>query len=478
MPDANGLQLDDTKLWGAIIDATGAMPRVMMRRIVEQVLALIGQADGAVVELVDGDALTYVCAAGTLAEHVGIRLARDGSLSGLAVEQNETLHCQDATTDERVDRQACVTVGTISMVCVPLRRGEVPVGVLKVSAARAHAFDRGDVHVLTKLAKFITVAISAASDIASITNELQNSCGPLDLTREPAESAGVSGLDGVSEFVANVLRPEIADELASRQRIEGVLARRDIQMLCQPIVDLDSGQLIAAEALARFPGPPQQPPDAWFTQAHQVGLGVPLQMLAIELAVGLVQDVPADVWLCVNAGPDAMLAPELSEILDAAEADRVVLELTEHIEVENYEHLRAVLSGLRDRCAGFAVDDTGAGIASMAHIVKLAPDLLKLDRVFTRGIDIDPVRRSVAGAFVTLARETGARVIAEGIETASELETVRNLGIQYGQGYYIARPAPVTSLLRTYAHAASDQYREQDITTRRSRVRAKAPAGR
>lgn len=456
MLDANGISLDEAKLWGAIADVTDAMPTVVMRRIVDQVLSLIQAADGAVVELVDGDALAYVCAAGTLAEHVGLRLARDGSLSGLSVRRNETLYCRDATTDERVDRQACARVGTISMVCVPLRRGEMPVGVLKVSAAHAHAFDDDDVSVLTKLAKFITVAISAASDIATITHELQASFDPLVLRREAPDPMTPRGMDGVSGFVANVLGPGIAGEIATRQRIEEILAGRDIQMLCQPIVDLHSGQLIAAEALARFPGPPQQPPDVWFTQAHQVGLGVPLQMLAVELAVGLANDIPAPAWLCVNAGPDAMLAPELPNILAAAEAHRIVLELTEHTAIEDYQHLRDALCGLRQQCAAFAVDDTGAGIASMAHIVKLAPDLLKLDRVFTSGIDIDPVRRSVAGAFVTLAKETGARIIAEGIETAAELHTVRELGIPYGQGYYIARPQPVTALRQNYTHAASD----------------------
>lgn len=473
--------LEEAQLQGALAEVTEAMPTVVMRRIVDQVLALIGAADGAVVELADGDALTYVCAAGSLADHVGTRLSREGSLSGLAVDSGEILHCQDALTDARVDSVACARVGTVSMVCVPLRRGGVPVGVLKVSAARAHAFGRDDVAALAKLARFITVAISAASDIAAITEELLANCAPSDRTEsaevlsDPAGPGRPSGPFRVSEFVANVLRPGIVDDVASRQRIEGILERRDVQIVCQPIVELDTGRLVAAEALARFPGPPHYPPDAWFAQAEQVGLGVALQLLAVERAVRLVEDLPDEVSLCINVGPEAILCPELGGLLEKAEADRIVLELTEHLQVDDYSHLRQALTQLRDQGSRLAVDDTGAGFASLAHIVKLAPELIKLDREFTRGIDIDPVRRSVAGAFVTLANETGAKVIAEGIETKDELDTVRRLGIRYGQGYFIARPARIAALTHMFDHIrACDRVaaRPEGVAARRRRAAA------
>lgn len=442
---------DETELWETIAEVTGSMPMVVMRRIVEQVLVLVGTADGAVVELVDGDVLRYVCAAGSLSEYVGTRLSRAGSLSGLAVERAETMHCRDAMTDERVDRQACARVGTVSMVCVPLQREGLPVGVLKVSAGHAHAFDDDDVAVLTKLGDFITGSISAASQIAKITHDLLTGLEPSGSFEEPNAQPGTNGSGAVSAFVANVLRPGIAAELASRQQLEAIIANRDINILCQPIVELDTGQLIAAEALARFPGPPDRPPDVWFALAQKLGLGVPLQILAVELAVGLLDELPPDARLCINAGPDAILAPELPAILAQAGADRIVLELTEHLEIDSYEQLRQTLAVLRDQGSTLAVDDTGAGVASMAHIVKLAPDLIKLDRELTTGIDIDPVRRSVAGAFITLANETGAKIVAEGIETAAELDTVRQLGIEYGQGYFIAPPAPASSLSQRYA---------------------------
>lgn len=472
--------LDETRLRVAIEGVTGSMPMVVMRRIVDEVLALIPEADGAVVELADGGQLTYVCAGGSLVDHVGTRLPLEGSLSGLAVRTGETLHCQDATTDERVDRRACVRIGTVSMVCVPLHRRGAPVGVLKVSSARSGAFDGGDVAALAKLARFITVAISAASDIAEITRELlsHDPCdgdeGDRVSSRSPL-ALGVGGSDRVGEFVANVLRPGIVADVVSRQRVQEILVARDVTMVCQPLVDLNSGQLAGAEALARFRGPPDQPPDAWFTQAQQLGLGVQLQMAAVEVAVALLDALPQDVPLCVNVGPEAIVAPEFFAAVEQAGAERLVLELTEHLEVDDYPRLRRALSVLRRKGARLAVDDTGAGFASLAHIVKLAPELIKLDREFTRGIDADPVRRSVAGAFVTLAAETGAEVVAEGIETLDELDTVRGLGIRYGQGYFIARPGPVALLTQAYSHVAPNRARASCPHARLAGTPAGAP---
>jgi GAF domain-containing protein len=110
-----------------------------MRRVVEQTLALIAVADGAVVEMAGEGHLTYVCAGGSLAEHVGTRLGLGESLSGLAVRTGEALRCENSASDPRVDGEACQRVGALSMVCVPLRRAAEPIGVLKVSAGRPHS---------------------------------------------------------------------------------------------------------------------------------------------------------------------------------------------------------------------------------------------------------------------------------------------------------------------------------------------------
>ena len=225
-------------------------------------------------------------------------------------------------------------------------------------------------------------------------------------------------------------------------------------MRCQPIVSLDSGDLAGVEALSRFPRT-HHAPDAWLGDAERVGLGLRLQLAAVENALRLVDELPPGTFLTVNVGPDAIAASQLPILLEAVDPERIVLELTEHLAIVDYPRLRASLGVIRARGARLAIDDTGAGFASLGHIVNLRPELIKLDRQFTRGIDTDPVRRSLARALASFARDIGAEVISEAIETSAELETIRRLGIGYGQGYFIGRPAPAAALPAHYAHVLS-----------------------
>jgi EAL domain-containing protein (putative c-di-GMP-specific phosphodiesterase class I) len=433
-------------------------PMVVMGRVVDQSLRLIPAADGAVVELAHEGRLVYVCAAGTLAEHRGTRLGVDGSLSGLSVRTGETLHRQDAGSDSRVDGTACQAVGAVSMVCVPLLHQGTVIGVLKVTAGRARAFGDGDVAKLAKLADFVTTVIAATSNISRLAAELFQAGDP-----DRAESAAINqpsrvADEEISTFVANVLRPGVAAQVASRQRIERVLTDSSFTIVCQPIVDLETGQLVGAEALARFPQPPYQPPDVWFAQAALTGLGEQLQLAAIAKAVKLVDALPGPAFLSINVGPETVAAQRLAQLLHMAGPHRVVLELTEHLRVDDYPHLRRGLSSLRDAGARLAIDDAGAGFASLAHIVNLGPDLIKLDRQLMQGIDVDPVRRAISRALLTFAEEIGANVIAEGVETAGELATARELGIPYAQGYFLGRPGPLRSMPTDFTHLIGPPY--------------------
>jgi len=300
------------ELQEAIRDASD--PMVVMRRIVDQTLLLIPAADGAVVELAHDGWLTYVCAGGTLSEHVGTRLPLRDSLSGLAMRTGKTLCCHDSTTDARVDARACRAVGALSMVCVPLRHDDRSIGVLKVSAARAHAFTDADADMLASLAEFITVAIASASDLARIASGKLPAASAMKHSAADGARDVVTGLTenrhaSVSAFMANVLRPGLIDDLSTKERIERVLAQRRLMMHCQPIVRLDTAELVGAEALARFPGPPQQTPDVWFSEADAVGLGAQLQLAAVEAALALAAALPKDAFLAFNIGPEAISAP-------------------------------------------------------------------------------------------------------------------------------------------------------------------------
>lgn len=231
------------------------------------------------------------------------------------------------------------------------------------------------------------------------------------------------------------------EDVRRRERIASLLAPDAFRMVFQPVAELSTGALVGAEALARFTRTPSRPPNEWFTEAEQVGRGLELELAAITAALDQIDELPGDAFLAVNASPATAAAPELDDILAGRRTDLVVLELTEHSRVTDYETLLAALDRHRERGIRIAVDDTGAGYAGLQHLLRIHPDILKLDTTLTRGIDTDPVRRSLAAALVTFASETGAIIIAEGIETPQELATLQHIGIPWGQGYHLARPA-------------------------------------
>jgi len=427
-------------------------PLHLMQRVADQALVLVCGAGGVFIALRDdGDLLTYVCGAGFLKPHVGLKLNVDGSLSGLAVRTGQVLRCDDTTTDSRVDGDACRAVGVLSTVCVPLMRGGRSFGVLNVSSSQPRAFDDGDELVLGGLADFLSVAVASAADLERVTSALFAEGSPVVGSAQRAVDP-----DSTRQFVANVLSPHATDQLAARQRIERALEPGAFSVVFQPVVDLEGGQIHGVEALARFHEQPVRTPDAWFSEAHAVGLGVELELAAVELALMHQPRLPEDWVLAVNAGPRAITSPELIRLLESADARRVVVELTEHVEVSDYPRLVRAISDVRETGARLAIDDTGAGVSSLAHILKLSPEFIKLDRALTTGIDRDPVRRALAGSLVTFAADTGPLIVAEGIETAGELSVLRNLGIRYGQGFYLGRPAPLpTSSVQALARSHS-----------------------
>jgi EAL domain-containing protein (putative c-di-GMP-specific phosphodiesterase class I) len=219
-----------------------------------------------------------------------------------------------------------------------------------------------------------------------------------------------------------------------------------MSMEFQPIVDLETGRVVAVEALARFPGEPAQPPNVWFTQAWEVGLGVELEMAALRLAIQHLEIVPAHLPVAVNLSPRALTTEACSAVLAEADRTRLIVEVTEHMPIERYDELLEPLNRFRMAGGRVAVDDLGAGFASLRHMLLLFPDMVKLDVEFVRGIDHDPGRRVVAAALTESAHKLNAKVVAEGIETVGELEAVRRIGVDQGQGYFLGWPVPVADL--------------------------------
>ena len=246
-----------------------------------------------------------------------------------------------------------------------------------------------------------------------------------------------------AEIAARQVNSELEQTLAARAartRIEQVLATRAFRMVYQPIHDVRTRALVAYEALCRVQSDPVRTPDLWFAEAASVGLGLPFELAAIAAAVEAFPALPSDVALSVNASPEVVLSGRLIEALDARYLERTVVEVTEHAAVGDYAALRSELASLSARGVRIAVDDAGAGYAGLQQLLQLAPDVIKLDMSLVRGIDTDAARRALASAMTYFARETGALVVAEGVETEGEFAALAALGVERVQGWLLGKP--------------------------------------
>jgi EAL domain-containing protein (putative c-di-GMP-specific phosphodiesterase class I) len=247
----------------------------------------------------------------------------------------------------------------------------------------------------------------------------------------------------LAEIVADqVDREQLESEKRKLEwsRIRAILDSDHMDIEFQPIFDLLDCRIVSLEALARFWTEPMRPPSAWFAEATEVGLGVELELAAIRAALLRLDDFPPDVAIALNVSPATALDPQFCEaLLDVA--DRVVIEITEHAQVDDYDALRDALAPLRERGAQLAIDDVGAGFANLRHILRLAPDIVKLDLSLTQEIARDPAREALASSLVGFAGGVGASIVAEGISSDEDLALLRTLGVDYGQGFHLARPS-------------------------------------
>jgi len=303
------------------------------------------------------------------------------------------------------------------------------------------------------------VALSAHDDRESVASMLRAGAlgyvvkgGGIDELVEAIQRAA-RGLASLSGAVANGVSVELDEQIGVRERrereqLERIAAVRQalepgaIRPVFQPIVDLTTGQAVGFEALARFDVEPVRPPDTWFRMAAGVGLLEDLELAAIREAVARIERLPQGTYLSLNLSPDTAGARDFETALLGLARERTVLEITEHAEVPDYLALREALTPFRNRGARLAVDDAGAGFASLRHILQLEPDIIKLDISITRNVDADRSRHALASALASFGEEMGIELVAEGIETRAELEALQALGVRYGQGYFIGRPSP------------------------------------
>ena len=225
-------------------------------------------------------------------------------------------------------------------------------------------------------------------------------------------------------------------------RIRRLIAGEGLEVALQPIVDLASGEIVGAEALARFQDADGRmiATEDCFLDAHALDLGIELELAAVRLALASHDRLPEGMYLALNASPTLLAGDELLTMLAAHERRPLVVELTEHHAVEDYFALGRALDELRTHGVRVAIDDVGSGFSSFRHVTRVNPEILKLDRSLVCGIDDDPVRQSLAAAIVAFAADVGAVVVSEGIESESELACLRELAVGLGQGFFLGRP--------------------------------------
>ncbi len=249
----------------------------------------------------------------------------------------------------------------------------------------------------------------------------------------------------IGTIAAALLIPELGSRRkheGSRARLKNLIRNAEFTPVFQPIVRLGDGTVVGYEALIRFAD--EVAPERWFAKAEAIGMGYELEAATMRAALIAAADLPARAWVSVNISPSRLGDRRLLRHLSVAKRRPVVLEITERLPIDDYAAARDALDQV-GRSVDVAVDDAGAGFASLRHIIELRPRYVKLDLQLVRGVEADPARQAMIAGMVYFARDTGCLLIAEGVEKPAERDTLRRLGVPFGQGFLFGRPAPATA---------------------------------
>jgi len=239
-----------------------------------------------------------------------------------------------------------------------------------------------------------------------------------------------------AEALAQAAHQRRSEELLVLERLQDILLREKVITAYQPILRMKEGTVMGFEA-------------ALFAAARHHNLLVELDRLCRRRALLSSGRVPSNARIFVNALPATMRDPQfrgkpLIDFLDRAQVapDRIVIEITEKLVIENYGLFRETMAYFSDLGMSFAVDDVGAGYSGLESIARLKPTFLKIDTALVRDVHASMVNQAIVKAIISLGRGIGAQVIAEGIHSEEETQALRTMGVDFGQGYYLARPDP------------------------------------
>lgn len=251
-----------------------------------------------------------------------------------------------------------------------------------------------------------------------------------------------------SRFILHQIGQKTTD--AQPTALRRILAEGQLHALFQPIIDIRRREFLGFEGLIRGPSDsPLHAPANLFGAAQREGLSLEVEMLARQTVLRAFAKLNLPGSLFLNVSPQTLTDPgfrggQTLQFLRDLNLDpaRVVIEITENQPTFDFEHMRNAL--LHYRAMGFqiAIDDLGEGFSSLRLWSELRPEFVKIDMHFVQGVDRDPVKLQFLKSVQGIAESCGTRIIAEGIETESELKIIRDLGIAMGQGYFIARPQP------------------------------------
>jgi diguanylate cyclase (GGDEF)-like protein/PAS domain S-box-containing protein len=251
------------------------------------------------------------------------------------------------------------------------------------------------------------------------------------------------------------MRTEVVDRLHAESRLRHALERHEFTLVYQPKIDLRTGFVRGAEALLRWNHPERGlvGPDEVIPWAESTGLIVPLGTWVLETAVRQAA-AWADAYdrrhflLAVNVSARQLAAPVFANLVGDVlarcdwPADALALEITESVMLEDTELNLRALEHLKSLGVRLAIDDFGTGYSSLSYLHRFPIDIVKVDRAFVEVLAGDESEPAIATAVVAMAEALGLTTAAEGIETTEQLDAVRQLGCDWGQGFLFARPLP------------------------------------
>lgn len=305
-----------------------------------------------------------------------------------------------ATGEDDEYRARVLAAGVHAAAYVPIVHERRPIGLIVVGSGRTRADGRSE--LVSRLAALIEVA-----DLAG------NRLGP-----------SLERLDARSTVAL---------------RLDRILSLASFHPVFQPILDLGTERVVGFEALTRFDEAVS--PAEVFNEAAQLGRLRELELATVRAALRGARLLPAGRWLSINVSPALLADPATVRLLLEGIDRPIVLELSEHEEVDDYDVLKSAIDTLGS-LVSLAVDDAGAGFSSLRHILETSPAWVKLDVGVVRGLDADPARRAMVAGLVHFARGARIHLVAEGIETDAELRALKSLGVELGQGFLLGRPQP------------------------------------